>query len=495
MEESGVKVETLSPNEVITCLCNKNSAEKCRIGISDILVYENGRPARWYVTGKTGEVTKKRGVDIEAISQRWIKVANQNKARFVAIIRQQGQLLKFLTEDAWQGLIEGGLGDPSIISLHCFIKGNNHTYFRNSFHLRDKFGRFTTTTKSYCLTNIESAEEVVMVNESDCKFVECRASSIRNIMDLATNTIIRYLEAMLDIKVISISVDYVVDSKSQLWLLWTSEAKFARGNNLMEMDIPGVFDPDKSGRMSWAGDKYAEIMNETLMDEREGKKQGDRTMSTINTNLSLSFSKSEKYSPEKASPIITTSQVNKAGEIIDEAAALPSEKRFVNREFQSSHTVVPTSNPAAGKGKFPDPFRCHGDYCRIRLQTVGPLYSDSSSSMHFAEKLFTKKEIDILKKDKRFGQMMEFGADGPGLAAISMKSIILARQDRRGMEKDAFQKEPWESYPLTPRQKGVTLRQKLAALDVNGGSDAHTAELERDLKLQEVRTLLFLFFF
>ena len=58
------EVEILSPNDVISCLWNKNAAEKCFIGLGDVLIYERGQPLRWYYTGKNGEVLKKRAVDI-----------------------------------------------------------------------------------------------------------------------------------------------------------------------------------------------------------------------------------------------------------------------------------------------------------------------------------------------------------------------------------------------------------------------------------------------
>ena len=54
------EIEQLSTNEVISCLWNKNVGEKCRIGLADAVIFENGLPARWYVTGRTGEVVKKK---------------------------------------------------------------------------------------------------------------------------------------------------------------------------------------------------------------------------------------------------------------------------------------------------------------------------------------------------------------------------------------------------------------------------------------------------
>ena len=46
-----VEVETLTANEVISCLWSKSSSEKCRIGLADIVLYDNGQPARWVGLG------------------------------------------------------------------------------------------------------------------------------------------------------------------------------------------------------------------------------------------------------------------------------------------------------------------------------------------------------------------------------------------------------------------------------------------------------------
>ena len=236
-------VEFLSPNDVICCLWNKNSPEKCRIGLADAVVYEAGVPAKWFVTGKTGEVLKKRGVDIPAISQRWSRICAQNNSSVVGIIRQQGGILKFLNEEAWKNFTANIVPDTSVLSVHCFVKGNNKTVFRNRFELRDKLGRFLSTTHSYTFQyDSTNTEALSIMNVDGASFVESKATPLKNIMDLATNTVVRYIEMMLGIKVLSLSVDYVIDTKSQLWMLWTSEAKFVRSTNITDMDIPGLFD-------------------------------------------------------------------------------------------------------------------------------------------------------------------------------------------------------------------------------------------------------------
>ena len=60
-----LEIEELDANDVVTCLWNKNAVDKCRIGLTDTILYEGNVPSRWYVTGKTGEIVKKRGIEIQ----------------------------------------------------------------------------------------------------------------------------------------------------------------------------------------------------------------------------------------------------------------------------------------------------------------------------------------------------------------------------------------------------------------------------------------------
>ncbi len=84
------EVEVLPSNDVLTCLWNKNAAEKCRIGLSDVVIYDGGTPARWYFTGKTGEILKKRAVDFESISTRWKRICSLSQ-----VVTQPNPLLSY----------------------------------------------------------------------------------------------------------------------------------------------------------------------------------------------------------------------------------------------------------------------------------------------------------------------------------------------------------------------------------------------------------------
>jgi CheY-like chemotaxis protein/pimeloyl-ACP methyl ester carboxylesterase len=113
-----------------------------------------------------------------------------------------------------------------------------------------------------------------------------------------------------------------------------------------------------------------------------------------------------------------------------------------NKDFEGNHFRKP----------LPDAFACRGQYCRLHIGGVGPLTTDREREAHIGQKLFSQKELNTLKKDKQFSAMMDFSADGPGTAQVSMKSIILAAREMRQDTVD-HDTEDWRKYPLTPRSK------------------------------------------
>jgi hypothetical protein len=422
-------------------------------------VYENGNPVRWYYTGKTGEISKKRAVDIDAISQRWKRIGLQSESEYVAIMRQEGGILKFLGEEAWDSLcLNRGVTDRSVDSVHCFIKGTSPNIYRNSFELRDKLGRFLTSTHSYSYRSEQRGPEVVNTFlETNAKFTESKATALKNIMDLATHTVIRYVEMMLSIKIIRISVDYVIDSKSQLWMLWTSEAQICRATTLANIQIPNFPSGDKLGRMGWAGPKFAE--GEQELEFRRREESPDRVIS------SPPRSPTRRILEEKISAQEVNAMVNSATSVIDEAVDASQKEKdtgYKKRigEDLTKHVIEPNEQEIV-INKFPDPFKCKGDFCNLKVHLLGPLAIEKSAEKHLEKQLFSDKELDILRKNKKFSKMLSPGAENPAFAMIAMKSIIMARKEKKSRAaSDIDEDNRWKDYPTTPREK-YTLKHHL----------------------------------
>jgi hypothetical protein len=412
-----------------------------------------------------------------AVAQRWRKINEQNESVTIAIVRQAGGILKFLGTDAWETYCHSNVNEKDrIISLHCFVKTLNHSIFRNTYQLRDKAGRIATSTHAYVYDiNERDDEGVSLLIEKNCVFNESRATSMKNIMDLATFTIVKYIEAMLNSKILKLSVDYVVDTKSQLWMLWTSEANFVRVPQLIDINLPGFTSGDKTGRMIWAGPKYFEGELDRKFEEERNPELARSVRSPTSSTKKLSRGESRRASSAVVNQEMSVSatQLQSASDVIEKTFDTNKSKRAQYLDTSLPQLVVPNPD-VVSTGSFPQVFKCKGRFCHMKVLTGGFMApsGDSSITEHVSEKLFTEKELEILRKDKRFGQMMEFGVAGPALAAISGKSIVLAERDRRSVQSKTEDAD-WMHYPVTPRSSTIGQGSSAASISPNKSS-AHS---------------------
>ena len=566
--KKNLPIENLTSNDVICCLWNKNALEKCRIGLADVLIYEGGKPTRWYVTGKTGEVTKKRSIDLTLITQRWLKIREQYNSPMVAIIKQEGGIMKFLNIEAFERFLQDNISsssttnsnhnanqnvsssniDLTISSIHCFIHGDNHIVYRNKYQLRDIKGRVNTSTLTYSL-NLSSnttTESVVTMYEHSLIFHESKAMQIKSILDLATTTVVRYVETMLSIKLLEITIDYIIDKNSQIWMLWCLNTQFVRSTRLEDLNLP-IPNIDKDGRISWMGRKYLEELDESKRREvvsPPSLQQHSYRLSTPsnnnnnnnnnnNTNIYNSrggmqvvntfgaelikpsiYSTYPKPDDHEISPHIAALQVNEAANVTVSDAFAPKsslQRKRVNENHSASYQLStindninpkgpllssapslsrslllsPPSSPqlqqlpsstlststttavvnklsnasltalSLSLGSYPNAFKCKGDYCNFLIDSKHASISNTAIE-HLTKKLFTESEILRLRKDKNFNKMMEFESTGPALAIMTMRSIVLARQERRGLiapDVNDLNNQPWNKYPESPRNK------------------------------------------
>ena len=236
------EISTLTSNQVLDLLWNRNPAEKCSISLADAIVYENDCLPRWYMTGKTGEVLKKREIDRDELSRRWLGISAQNDSPYVALLRHNNGTTKFVSTATWYEIISGNaLEDQTLMSMHCFVRGSNNLAYRSNYTIKDRQGRCAILTQSYSMSAESNDNGVTdLLTERNVNLTESKATAINSVINLATSTVVRYLERTRRIRIVSLSIDYVIDRKSQLWMLWTGSARIVRDTALFDCVVSGL---------------------------------------------------------------------------------------------------------------------------------------------------------------------------------------------------------------------------------------------------------------
>ena len=556
-----ISPEELSPNDTIACLYSKDASEKCRIGLTDTIVFEAGIPASWYYTGKTGEILKKRNVDMNTVSQRWMKIGSQfDDSRSslprelpVAIMRQKSGVTKFLGFDSWDQFIRNCKTSPdeSVVSVHCYVKGKDKTYYRNRYTVKDSLGRFVTSTQSYVFkANNVALDTIQVYHDHDIQYTDSHVTALRNIMDLATNTVVRYMEKMLNVRVLNIAIDFAIDKRSQLWMLWSSDVWLVRTSSLLNVTNWFNRAPDENSRMSWAGLKFEEDYRDMSQEGRMLMGRDNYSSTGTGSVTSAPRDATGAIHPQKITshygdqtgyhhPIkhmeIERDQVNVAsgseqvyeamntvsetksnrtfrakGNIASSHVMLAAEDSVANKRGQNADSVVQEPNsPGPGlngfvpklplknkeelaKTNYPDPLKCKGDYCQVIMHAVGPLYMDPELKKEHAtplDKFFSREELSKLQNQPKFSDVIKLHANSQGgdttplgTLQIMMKSLVLARRERRGVFASNVNRDAWKHFPITPRSE-KTLRDHLNELRANGTlSYDDDSELSMELK-------------
>ena len=276
--------------------------------------------------------------------------------------------------------------------------------YRNSFEIKDKFGRFVTSTKTYRMKVGEEDETVAMMSAKDYEFTELKATSIRSVMDLATSTIIRYIEAMLQVKVMSIWIDYAIDSKSQLWMLWTSEARVV---------MRAVESKSRSGSPTYP------LRRRSPEEERmSASAQVDAALGLVN-------------------------------DLRTDAAASRDRSRHTESAESAGFKMVSLgdeSRPDAGAG-----LRCRGDFCGISLESVGSLASQEDLSQGAMERFFSEEERQLLRRYDKFRQLTDTSQVSTDYDFLPLRTILRVREDRLRQGLGDLGQPSWRDFPVSPR--------------------------------------------
>jgi len=91
----------------------------------------------------------------------------------------------------------------------------------------------------------------VMVDSTTCARHKVLSSARKATLDVATNTVVKHLEANFKVRVLAVTLDFALDRRGRLTLLWVGDATVASGTSGVDLSLAGLRPDRSSVRDSW----------------------------------------------------------------------------------------------------------------------------------------------------------------------------------------------------------------------------------------------------
>jgi len=461
-------VENRDAFEIVAALHNASSRSRCPLGIVDTIVFDrDGAPLKWLFTGKTGEIVKKKAIQDSVVKDRFRRVALMspaNEKEWMCILRYTDASFEIMDSTAFGTMMTTfPPKETGVAAVQAYVqsKGTQGTFYRNKYSVVNDKGKVVSSTHSYATLpkEISVLTGKVRLKNKDLEMTKSNANRLNQALDAATRTLVRFVESSQHVRVLEISVDYIVDEDSQLWVAWVSDARVAVGQAALDLRLAGLQLEDNTARTTWLGGEVAKEMHkQTSMNEtRHGKfrskredEGGRRDHATVEKMVESAAEVVEAKPRERKYGEKQPTQTDVPGYMIEEDRKVMGIAAVSDEDGQ----YMPPAPPK--KSDFPTPYACQGDFCNMELAQPKSLQSDN---LALAQKLFSSDRLAALRKTNRFDQLLRSVHRGDPLqyAELPFKSIALARKDGQGdLSKGT---EP----PGQPKTRGGILKQTEAS--------------------------------
>ena len=394
---------------------------RCKVNIPDLALFQHGVLQSWIFTSKSGDVVKKRSTDIGVLREKLVKLAIRNPLntdRFVCNLRYKdaSEVVNIENFSSKLASLE------SVVCLQAYIraKGGTDSSYRNDYSLVNDKGRYISST--FKRVNFGGGE------------IRSTASHLNDVMDKTTQTVVRFIEINQHVRVLKISVEYIVDEDDQPWLVWISNLVTATGAAASDLSLAGL--PGDSGRLiNSAGYKQKRSRS-----SRGSRRPKSRSRSPPSRREQMSMNEDGVVMGLQVGS--ASGQLELHGEPSSPTGDMPlSSTGSRNKDVSRFTFGIARSNQKRSGTGYPNPFSCHGDFCNFAVhdpQGLGDTKKETALEM--AKRLFSEDELKELagKVDMQVlapGDAHENTTKQQKYYVLTYKSIALARKERRGIAK------------------------------------------------------------
>ena len=428
------------PGWIYHALWKHHASERCRVCIPDTLLISEGTPVRWLFTSRTGEVVRKRAIDIKSVRERFVKIGlldSKNERRYTAMCRRKtdSSTKPQLLDAAELGpfMAREMASDPNLIAIQSYVhaKGGVGVVYRNEYTVTNDMGKVVTAT--YKITRFtEDGEEKVsepIIN---------KVTRLNKELDVNTRAIVRFIETQHRMKILKLTGEYIVDADHRVWFTWANNIVTTSGAEAVDLRlVEGLQGMPRTRK----GEESAQDKARAEHEKRRRLRRAHRAQIA---------NERERSPPRDAFDDQETVEMQ-----LGDAMRLLEEEEHQDMFGKSSRSGQASTISSKHSRKKNDHFHvkamtkrenrkwCPGDYCDFHIEEPDSLYGEEkkSGSGGGAEKLFSIAErsrlADRLGSSTALDDMLKHqhghGRTGDSFS-LTFKSIALARREKRGIQ-------------------------------------------------------------
>jgi CheY-like chemotaxis protein/alpha-beta hydrolase superfamily lysophospholipase len=411
-----------------------------------VLIGEGEVRARWMFTSREGDVVKKKSIAMAPVRDRFQRIAQasspaQDGWAPVAFVHYKTGGTAMLDLAAFDAAVPTfPPSDPTISALQPFVrgKGGPGALFRNDYSIVNDKGKCITGTFKVAPPAAAPSQGVVKLDEEGRAALRSVATSLNAQLDALTYAAVRYVENTQHVRVLKVSVHYIIDASDQIWMFWADDLSVASGAAAADLRYADVPLEGTRARLPAGGQLHPSEVRPRPRSRAAGDDMGRTT----------DWGAESRVAGLQLGQATGKLEARARGEE-DVGPAIPAFRRKGSRQ-EFSIDAQPPAAQLEKIPKYPTAFSCSGDYCKLQLRDPSGLGSGAKFARSKARQTIAPQSADrarALFTDAEWAMLADKltlpVTDAAGqvadhhFATITQKSINAARHEKRGVAKQA----------------------------------------------------------
>jgi hypothetical protein len=374
----------------------------------------------WLFTARTGEVLKRRQIDVDSLTRRFLFQDDESEITedqtSCAIARFRDGRSQIMNRKEFRRMVKRQRERSGMEAIQMLMSSSKRTSsYRNEYQVANETGRVIRSTKK--LIHWKQSQGTSTLKTGASSSVRCANKRLCAQFNELTNQLVKSIENGTRCRVVHLVAEYTVDEDERIWFLWCDTMSFIRGNSHHQrVENLGKTSPARMMR-----DRRDED------EEEKGEEEGD----DVDTFVKQLTTARRLIQPDE----IRSKEKQKKKK---------KKKRSSNGEDDRLTLIAGSSKTGKGDHKMPTPFACKGDFCNFAVHEPKVLTATEmfDQRTRFAKKLLSKDEFRHFEQQSAYlsrdtsDHHHRRHHEEQQLCKITFRSIQLAREERRGVDSE-----------------------------------------------------------